>query len=261
MIVLVIHVTMIANVAVDTSSSNSSKGCDLLQIEDPFTGNSQQDATVDIGMFPRELKDNFSAVVKSRFGISSADCVLLDSPPTVVLRNYEKCLPDMKKLSEFMSFVIEFLKQNNYLKSDYHVTVDRILRDKNISEFFFNYYEQARSAIQNIIAPESPVQQSINQGNVLPKYLLYTFHLEHQTILDAKLITFVCQEETVLDRIILSCQSIKKDFLLLKSIPEESDRMGVILANVQSTLPFSFFSTPAEVNEQLFPLFDIDVRF
>jgi hypothetical protein len=81
MIVLVVNVSTQAQGKSSNASSSTNTESDLLQIEDRFNGNSQQDAPVDIGMFPRELKGNFSAVVESRIGISSADCMLLDSPP------------------------------------------------------------------------------------------------------------------------------------------------------------------------------------
>jgi hypothetical protein len=254
MIVLVFKVWMTAKVASEIPSSTD--GSDLLQTEDPFTGNFQQDASVDIGLFPRELKNEFSAVVASQFEVSSADCFLLDSPPAVILRNFEQLLHDRKKLSEFRSRFTSFLKQNNYLKSYYRVTVERILRDQNITEFFFNYYEQARSALQNIICPNSCLQQSICQGNVPPRYLLIVFPLENRTILDVALSSQAV--ESVLDRICLSCNN--HYLLLIKAIAVESDkltRQSISLANL--SLPVLIFSTPAEVNEQLLPLFAMDV--
>jgi hypothetical protein len=255
MIVLVINVSTRGKLTSDASTSNSASS--LLQIEDRFTGNSQQDYTVDIGLFPRELKNSFSAVVATHFGILSADCMLLDSPPTVVLRNYEKCLPAMKKLAEFMSFVIEFLKQNKYLKSNHYIVVDRILRDQNISEFFFNYYEKARSALQNIDCPESCVHQSTYLGKITPKYLLLIFHLEDQTLLDSELSKYLSEAiEPVLDRVFLSWNSSNRYFLFIKAIAVGSDKK---FSTVRCSLPFSVFSTPAEVNEQLFPLFAMDV--
>jgi hypothetical protein len=252
MMVLVLNVLRKDN----ASSTSSSSG--LLQVEDRINGNSQQEDTIDIGLFPRELKNNFSVVVKSRFKISSADCLLLDSPPAVVLRNYERSLPDTKTLADFMCLVIRFLRQNNYLKSDYHVTVDRILRDQNITEFFFDYYEKARSELQNIMSSESSVQHSIYQGNVPVKYLLYTFRLEDQT-LDAAVLKSFRENESVLDRILLCCQSLRCYFLFIKVVTAESDKMAIDLAKHIHSLPFSIFSTSKEVNEQLFPLFAIDV--
>jgi hypothetical protein len=154
MIVLVITVLTKAMVSSDTSSFKSSS--DLLQTD---RGNSQQEDTVDIGHFFRELKNKFSAVIESHFGISSVDCMLLDSPPAVVLRNYERSLPEMNKLTEIMSFVIEFLKEHNYLKSIYRVAVKKILHDQSISEFFFSYYVKARSVLHHSISPESRVNQ------------------------------------------------------------------------------------------------------
>jgi hypothetical protein len=258
MMVLVLNVSTKAKGTSNISSSNGSTS-GLLQIEDRINGNSQQEDIVDIGLFPRELKNNFSAVVKSRFQISSANCLLLDSPPTVVLRNYERSLPDTKTLADFMCLVMRFLKQNNYLKSDYHVTVGKILRDQNITEFFFDYYEKARSELQNIISSESSAQHSIYQGNVPVKYLLYTFYLEDQTILDAALSSFFSDNEAVLDRILLCCQRLRCYFLFIKVITAESDKMAIDLANHTHSLPYSVSSTPTEVNEQLFPLFAIDV--
>jgi hypothetical protein len=259
MIVLVVNVSTKAQGKSNNASSSTNTESDLLQIEDRFNGNSQQDAPVDIGMFPRELKGNFSAVVESRIGISSADRMLLDSPPAVVLRNYEKCLPDMKKLSEFASLVIEFLKQNRYLKSDYRVTVDRILRDENISEFFFNYYEQARSALQNIISSEFSGLQSIHKENVPVKYVLFTFNFKDQTNLMLAFSKFSESVESVRDRVIFCCPSLKCSFLLIKLITVENHNMAIDLSSNPTYRSFSVFSTPTEVNEQLFPLFAIDV--
>jgi hypothetical protein len=247
MIVLVFKVSTKAKVLSEIASSTSSS--DLLQTEDL--------ATVDIGLFPRELKNEFSAVVASQFEVSSVDCLLLDSPPTVVLRNFEHLLHDRKKLSEFTSFFTSFLKQNNYLKSYYRVTVERILRDQNITEFFFDYYDKARSALQKIICPDSCLQQSIYQGNVPPRYLLFVFTLENRNLLDVALSNFSSQAvESVLDRICLSCNS--QYFLLIKAIPVENDLLTISFATL--SLPFWIFSTSAEVNEQLLPLFAMDVN-
>jgi hypothetical protein len=252
MIVLVINVSRKAK---DTPDNASSAICsDVLQIEEPFTGNSEQE-DVDIGLFPREFKDNFSAVVESHFGISSADCMLLDSPPTVVLRNYEKCLPDLKKLSEFMSFVTEYLKQNHYLKSDYHVTVERILRDEKITEFFFNYYAKVRSALQNIITSDSSVLQSIYKENFPGKYILLLVPSPADPAL-LELPTFLSEP---VESVHLNCQSLKCSFMLIKLPAVESNKMPIDRSSDQSNRSFSVFSTPAEINEQLFPLFTFDV--
>jgi hypothetical protein len=251
MIVLVINVWRKPKGGSDPSSASTR---DLLQIAE------HQENTVDIGLFPRELKTYFSTIVESHFGISSAVCMLLDSPPAVILRNCEKCFPDAKKLSEFTPFVIDFLKQNQYLKFEYRVVV-KPLRDQNISEFFFNHYENARSVLQNIISHESCVQRSINREDQSVKYLLITFSLEDQFLLDAELSKFLSEEiESVLDPIFLCCHSSRRSYVFMKATTVGSDKLVTNLANRQCSRSFSVFSTPADVNEHLFPLFVIEVN-
>jgi hypothetical protein len=65
--------------------------------------------------------------------------------------------------------------------------------------------------------------------------------------------------EFVRDRVIFCCPSLKCSFLLIKLITVENHNMAIDLSSNPTYRSFSVFSTPTEVNEQLFPLFVIDV--
>jgi hypothetical protein len=218
-------------------------------------GNHRAEREASLPLLTEQEKEIFRSEISRHFTISEGNLRLFDGPLTILVRDVNQNLCSKKEINQFMLIVVTWLQRRNYFQPNHRVNVSKISRSEGVTKFFYEYYNNAGTALEELNHLDSNTKVNLLGSNYgLVVFVPLDFNHFHECLAD-----FVLSYSEIIKCVLFYSSKYNYFyFLFTMDHPASSDRVHSALLNCELisslniSVPPSLFTTNEEINEQLF---------
>jgi hypothetical protein len=212
-------------------------------------------------LLTEQEKSILQSEIFKHFPILEANLRLFDGPLTIIVRDLSSSLPTKKDFNHLVLIVISWLQKINYFQTDHRPSMYRISRSEEVTKFFFEYYHNAATALEEMNCLDTNMQSQFNRlSNLLDaNHGLFVFVPVDVGRFHELLVNFIASyEEMIKSALFYSSKYNYFYFMFAMNHCTYSDRLRAAMLNCELTsslnnsAPPAFYTTNEEINEQIF---------